>query len=170
MCVEPTEAPDGRRVSLRQYLTELTAGGIATIWVERAQRGLTRRQQRWYRGPILKALKERTGIDVLTLHLFCLGKFLDPPEFKQVAICDVRSGEVVEETTLSIPPSTTKLSTVAMAQFCDDIRQWAAQTLDLNIPDPDPNYRADVRKALARSAKSLDKMAPAHRVASSVAA
>lgn len=148
--MEPYEAPDGRRVSLRAYLADLTASGLVTIWVERERRSLTRRQQRWYRGPILDALRERTGEDKATLHLFCLGKFLDPPEFKQLTICDVQNGVVVEELTVSDPPSTTKLSTVQMAQFCDDIRQWAAENLRLVIADPDPRYRADVRKARKR--------------------
>jgi hypothetical protein len=149
--LEPYTAPDGRSVTLRDFLRQFRNKRL-TIWVEVERRSLTRRQQRWYRGPILKALRERTGEDTAMLHLFCLGKFLDPPEFKQLAICDVRNGLVVEELTVSDPPSTTKLSTVEMADFCDSIREWAAQVLDLSIPDPDPNYREDVRKARLRTA------------------
>ena len=56
-----------------------------------------------------------------------------------------RTARVVDEASVSEVPSTMTLTTIAMMPVCNDIRQWAAERLELVIADLDPNYHQEVR-------------------------
>ena len=96
-------------------------------------------------------LAELTGHDVDELHAYCSHKFLNPPERKQLVIVDV-DGVVVDEADVQLYPDRVRLlSTSQMADYCDDIRQWAAADLHLDIPDPDRRWKIN-RRAEAKAA------------------
>ena len=108
--------------------------GEVTITIERARATRSELQNRWYWGQILRLLSEHTGYTVDELHEYCKHKF----NAKTVCIQD-KDGVVVEEERVGI--STTKLNRITFGEYCEAIRQWAAQDLGVNIPDPDPNWR-----------------------------
>lgn len=86
-------------------------------------------QNSYYWSVIIPELKYRfrelgNDVDDNTVHEFLKLKF--NPE-KIVTL----EGEVIE-----VGGSTTDLNKSEFSDYCDRIRMWAAQTLDINIPDP----------------------------------
>jgi len=109
-----------------------------TVQRKRATRSLD--QNAWYFGQILRLLSEHTGYTVDELHDYCKVRF----NAKTVLITD-QDGVVKDET--RIGQTTTKLNRVTFGEYCEAIRQWAAQELGVVIPDPDPNWRDRERVA-----------------------
>jgi hypothetical protein len=92
-------------------------------------------QSRWYRGPVLNAISEKTGSTTAYLHEYF--KILFNPVERVVA--DPVTGEIVN---IHIEGgSTKKLPPKRFSEFCEQVRQWAAERLDLDIPDADPRKR-----------------------------
>jgi hypothetical protein len=108
--------------------------GEVTITVERKRATRSRIQNAWYWGQILRLLSDHTGYTVDELHDYCKQRF-NPT---RVLIHD-QDGAIVDES--RIGRSTTKLNRVTFGEYCEAIRQWAAQDLQVVIPDPDPNWR-----------------------------
>lgn len=121
------------RLAIKAAL-RLLAGDVARITIEKWRSTRSNQQNRWYWGVVLDALSEHTGYTPEECHDLCKRKFLP----KTLALSD-GNGVVVEE--LVIGGSTTKLNTQQMAQYCDDIRDWAASEFGLLIADPDPDWR-----------------------------
>jgi hypothetical protein len=103
--------------------------GEVLITVERARATRSHAQNAWYFGCILKALSDHTGYTVDELHEYCKQRF----NAKTVAFCD-HDGVIKDEQTIGL--STTKLNKITFGEYCEAIRQWAAQDLDVVIPDP----------------------------------
>ena len=101
------------------------------VQVEVTARRATRsvQQNRWYFGVILHTLSDHTGYTPDELHDVLKMKFLP----KRLAICD-GNGEVKGEYVLG--GSTRQMSTTDFATYCEDIRRWAAEDLDVYIPEP----------------------------------
>jgi hypothetical protein len=100
------------------------------ITIEPRKAARSQPQNRWYWGCIIDLLSEHTGYSPEELHELLKAKFLP----KKLAVCDgngVIRGEFV------IGGSTTKLNKNDFGEYCERIRQWAAETLDVVIPDPD---------------------------------
>lgn len=92
-------------------------------------------QSRWYRGPVLNAISEKTGSTPEYLHEYF--KILFNPV--ETSIVDPVTGELLN---VHIEGgSTRKLTAKAFSEFCEKVRQWAAERLDLDIPDADPRKR-----------------------------
>lgn len=98
------------------------------INVRRTVRSL--KQSAWYWGVIVEAISDHTGYTPDEVHEFLKAKFIP----KKLAVCD-GNGEVVDEYVLG--GSTRKMNTVQFGEYCESVRRWAAETLDVNIPDPE---------------------------------
>lgn len=99
------------------------------ITVERARATRSLAQNAWYWGCILKLLSDHTGYTVDELHEYCKQRF----NSKKVAFCD-EHGVVKDEETIGL--STTRLNKITFGEYCEAIRQWAAEDLHVYIPDP----------------------------------
>jgi hypothetical protein len=86
-------------------------------------------QNRWYWAVIVEAISEHTGYTADEVHEFLKAKFIP----KRLAVCD---GNGVIQEDLVIGGSTAKLNKLTFGEYCEAIRGWAAETLEINIPDP----------------------------------
>lgn len=134
------------------------------ITVSKHRNSKSRDQLAWYWGAILPALAERTGYTPEEMHAWCAYKFLNPPERKTLEIVD-QHGEIVEYADVQVVPDRVKLLTTSqMADYCEDIRLFAADRLQVFIEDPDKHWKRN-KADKARLAKSLEEMAPRHGAA-----
>jgi hypothetical protein len=83
----------------------------------------------YYWGVVLAALSEHTGYTVDELHDICKALFLP----KRLALNN-GNGEVVGEFVLG--GSTRTLNTNEFYEYVERVRQWASETLDCYVPDP----------------------------------
>jgi hypothetical protein len=110
----------------------------ADLLLVRREAVRSREQNAWYWGVILegihRAIRARSGYSRAELHEFFKARF----NAREVVIVDaagVICGEAI------IGASTRRLTRIAFSEYCEQIRQWAAETLDLDLPDPDPAWR-----------------------------
>lgn len=135
----------------RQHLASLKNTTVE-ILIRKARSRKSQEQLGWYFGCILAMLAELTGHTVDELHAYCTQKFLNPPERTNLVIVDV-DGVVVDEADVQLYPDRVHLlNTGQMADYCDDIRRWAASDLHLDIPDPDKRWRINQIRAKAMAA------------------
>jgi len=97
------------------------------ITVRRATRSI--QQNRWYWGVIVQLLSDHTGHTPDEIHDLLKAKFIP----KRLAVQD-GNGEVVDEYVLG--GSTRKMSTAEFGEYCEAIRAWAFEKLDVQIPGP----------------------------------
>lgn len=104
-----------------------------TVKRQRATRSTL--QNRYYWGVVIDALVRHCDHNYTPdeMHEICKAKFIP----KTLAVCD-GNGEVVCEYVFG--GSTRRLNTEQFGDYMETIRQWAAESLDLIIPDPDENY------------------------------
>ena len=100
---------------------------IVTVECRHATRSLAQNAYLW--GVCYALLAEHTGYTPDELHEWAKAKFLP----KHLAFAD-GNGEVIDE--LVIGGSTRKLNKIQFGEFIDAIRQFAAEHLDVVIPDP----------------------------------
>lgn len=91
------------------------------------------RQNRWYWGQILGLISEHTGYEPEELHEYFKSRFLP----KRIALAD-GNGEVVDDRVVG--GSSAKLDIEGFGEYCEAIRKFAAEELDVVIPDPDGGY------------------------------
>jgi hypothetical protein len=108
--------------------------GEVTITIEKKHAIRSQEASRYYFGVCLRLLSEHTGYSIDELHEWAKARFIP----KHVALLD-RNGSVVDD--LVIGGTTTRLNRVQFYEFVEALRQFAAEKLDLAIPDPDPHYR-----------------------------
>jgi len=99
-----------------------------TVKRQRATRSL--QQNAYYWGVVVAMLSEHTGYTPDEIHDFLKTKFIP----KRLAFQD-GNGVVVEE--LVLGGSTRSMNTIEFGEYMEDIRRWAAEELDVVIPDPD---------------------------------
>lgn len=97
------------------------------VTIRRASRSL--QANAWYWGCIVQLISEHTGYTPDEIHDLLKAKFIP----KRLALSD-GNGEIVDEFVLG--GSTRKLNTLEFSAYCESIREWAAQSLDVYIPDP----------------------------------
>jgi hypothetical protein len=94
----------------------------------RATRSLL--QNAYYWGVVVQLLSEHTGYTPDEIHEVLKAKFIP----KRLAVCD---GNGVIQDELVLGGSTREMNKVEFGEFMEAVRQWAAETLDVVIPDPD---------------------------------
>lgn len=101
---------------------------VITITPRKAARSLN--QNAWYWSQVVGLVAEHTGYTPDEIHEIYKAKFLP----RNVDFCD-QDGVVVAE--FVIGGTTTKLNKVEFGEYCERIREWAAEELGVVIPDPD---------------------------------
>jgi hypothetical protein len=110
-----------------KYLSNLQ--GEVNVIVEKQKRQRSLPQNNWYWGVAIKMIAEETGYTPQEIHSLLKTLFL-----KDLLIIN---GEPIE-----IVKSTTELDTKKFSQdYWQRIQVWAAETLNLNIPNPDEIYQ-----------------------------
>lgn len=107
-----------------------------TVTVEKRHATRSSQANRYYFGVCLKHISDYTGYTVDEVHDWAKARFIP----KHVAICD-KNGEIKDD--LVIGGTTRKLNSLQFYEYLEAIRKFAAEELDLNIPDPDPDWRED---------------------------
>ncbi len=101
-------------------------GKRVEVSVEKYTRRRSQDQNEWYWGVILKMISQETGQDAQSLHEAFKYKF----------------SEKITLNGLVIPQSTRTRDTMDFSAYCESIRQWAREFLNLDIPDPKPKTHA----------------------------
>ena len=117
-----------------EQIRGLKDGWDVDIEISRFRATRSQKQNAYYHGVVLQWLMDYTGIGADVLHDLMKVKFLSRTE-----VVLNRDGEIVDR--LIIGTSTRPLQTHEFAAYVDAIRQWAAEKLELYIPDPDPLWR-----------------------------
>lgn len=119
--------------AFKQAVARLDDRWQLVITVQRLRATRSPKANAYYWGVVIKCLSEQTGYHADELH--DLMKMLHLP--KSLAVCD-GNGEVTGEYVMG--GSTRKLTIEEFYTYVERVRQWAAETLDLAIPDPDPGW------------------------------
>jgi hypothetical protein len=122
------------RAQFDSAVSGLTDGWEVDILITRFRATRSAKQNAYYHGVVLQRLMDHTGIAADVLHDMMKVKFLSRTE----VVLD-ENGDVIDKFILG--RSTRPLKTDEFSAYVDDIRQWAAEKLGLNIPDPDPSWR-----------------------------
>jgi hypothetical protein len=104
--------------------------GEVLVRVERVHATRSKSQNAWYWGVIVELISEHTGYTPDEVHELLKAKFIP----KKLAVAK-DNGEIVGE--FVIGGSTRKLNKLTFGEYCEAIRRWAAQDLDIVIPDPE---------------------------------
>lgn len=101
------------------------------LWIALSKaRGVSDPLRRYYFGAVLETIQNHTGHGKDSLHEFFKRHFL---------------GTVVDDHGIEIVPSVfsekSELSHEERVQFVDDVRLFAADKIDIFVPDPDPQWR-----------------------------
>jgi hypothetical protein len=106
-----------------------------TVRVERLKATRSQQANRYYWGVVVHYLSEHTGYGPDEMHDVLKALFIP----KAMAILD-GNGEVKGEVVLG--GSTRQLKTDEFMDYCARIQRWAAETLNVYIPDPNEITRA----------------------------
>ena len=104
--------------------------GEYVVRIERKHAHRSQQQNRFWWGVCVDLVSEHTGYSPDEVHELAKQMFLP----KKLAVAD-GNGEGVGEFVLG--GSTAKLNTLEFGEFIERFRQWAAETLDVVIPDPE---------------------------------
>jgi hypothetical protein len=102
-----------------------------SIIIEKKHATRSLAQNAYYWGGVVGSIAEYTGYTPEEVHEYLKAKFLP----KTLAFAGA-GGEVVDE--FVIGGSTAKLNKLEFGEFIERVRQWAAETLSLDIKDPLP--------------------------------
>ena len=100
------------------------------IAIKRVRATRSIQQNRWYWGCLVQLVADHTGYSPEEIHDIYKAKFIP----KHVSLAD-GNGEVVAE--FVIGGSTRKLDKGQFAEYCEAIRAWASDELNVTIPDPE---------------------------------
>jgi hypothetical protein len=117
---------------------ELRDGWEVELSVKRLRATRSLEQNAYYWGVVVQLLSEHTGYTPDEIHDLLKAKFIP----KRLAVCD-GNGVITDEIVLG--GSTRQMNKVEFGEYMDAIRQWAAETLDVAIPDPDREAVVDTR-------------------------
>lgn len=103
--------------------------GEVSIRVEKRHATRSLNQNAWYWSQVVGLVAEHTGYTADEVHEFYKAKFLPRTMNFQNG-----NGEVVAE--FITGGTTTHLNKIEFGEYCEQIREWAASTLDVVIPNP----------------------------------
>lgn len=104
------------------------------VIIQRLRKTRSNQQNRYWHGVVIKMLQdgfEDLGhkLDHDEVHDFVKHKFC------RTELVNEETGEILETV-----KGTSKMTTTEMMDLIDTIQQWATIYMNINIPDPDPNY------------------------------
>ena len=117
------------RRAFDQAISQFRDGAEVEIEVTIRRTTRSQQQNRFYWGVLVHLLSEHTGYTPDEVHEFLKMKFIP----KRLALSD-HNGEITDE--FVIGGSTRKMNTVQFGEFMDECRRFAAEALDVYIPDP----------------------------------
>lgn len=103
--------------------------GRYTVLIEKETHSRSLKQNAYFHGVIVQAVSDHTGYEFDEAKEL-LKRFCNP---KTLEVVNKESGGVDE---VIIGGSTASLSVEDFAAFCSRCQRWAAETLDIYIPDP----------------------------------
>lgn len=104
--------------------------GAVQVTVERKFANRSTRQNSWYWSAVVGLVADHTGYTPDEIHEIYKAKFIP----KHVSLAD-GNGEIRGEFVLG--GSTAQMDTVQFSDYCERIREWAADELGVVIPDPE---------------------------------
>lgn len=113
-----------------EQVAQLREGWELEVTVRRLQATRSHAQNSFYWAVVVQTLSEATGFSLDEMHEWLKMKFIP----KRLAVCD-GNGTVCDEFVLG--GSTRLMDVTAFGEYIEAIVQWAAETLDLVIDDPD---------------------------------
>lgn len=111
-------------------IAEMRDGWELELAIRRRRATRSLLQNAYYWGVVIELLSDHTGYTPDEMHEFCKATFLP----KRLAVAD-GNGEIVGE--LVLGGSTRGMNKLEFGEYMERIRQWAADMLDVLIPDPD---------------------------------
>lgn len=121
-------------------IAQLREGWELEVTVKRQRATRSQLQNRYYWGVVIALLSEHTGYTPDEVHDCMKMQFIP----KRMAVADgngVIHGEYV------LGGSTREMNTIDFGDYMESIREWAAETLDVVIPDPDQDAAVTHDKA-----------------------
>lgn len=103
--------------------------GELRISITRAHATRSLNQNAWYWACVVGLVAEHTGYTPDEIHEIYKAKFIP----KRLALAN-GNGEITGE--FVIGGTTTQLNKLEFGEFCESIREWAADELGVVIPDP----------------------------------
>lgn len=103
--------------------------GDVLVRIERKRAARSQQQNRYWWGVCVQLVSDHTGYSPEEIHEIAKQMFLP----KRLAVAD-GNGEICGE--YVIGGSSAKLDTAGFTEFVERYRQWAAETLGVEIPDP----------------------------------
>jgi len=122
-----------RQAWLKDRIAHMKDGEV-TVTVARKHATRSGDQNAYWWGVCVHLVSEHTGYDPDEVHQLAKQMFLP----KALAVPN-GNGEIVGE--YVIGGTTTTLTKIEFGEFVERFRRWAAETLDVNIPDPDVDWR-----------------------------
>ena len=124
------------RCDLRAFLSHMSGlKGDYVISIEKDAKNRSNRQNRWLWGCIYPMILD--GMN-------CIGwEFTNTEEVHAVMGSMFLGKDVVNKNTAEVvhlSRSTRELTTEEMSVYCETLRDFAREYLDVEIPDPDPEY------------------------------
>ena len=117
------EIPKAARQAIQRELLAY-AGKRIRIIIEKYTKKRSNEQNAYYFGVIVKMISQHTGYTDKEVHRLLAESFLGTKE--------VKIGDLVSKQ----PISTTTCSTSDFMAYMADIQQWAAENINLYLPDP----------------------------------
>ena len=99
------------------------------VAITKARATRSNQQNRWYWGYVVGLVAEHTGYTPDEIHEIYKAKFIP----KTLALAN-GNGEIVGECVIG--GTTTRLDKLQFSEYCEAIREWAADALGVVIPDP----------------------------------
>lgn len=116
------------RRAFDQQIAQMREGWSVEVAITRLRAARSLEQNRYLWGVVYQTLADYTGYTPEEIHDVCKAKFIP----KRVALAN-GNGEVVGEFVLG--GSTRKLKKDECTEYIENIRRWAAESLDCYIPD-----------------------------------
>lgn len=118
------------RETFDEAIRRLDDRWMLEVTVKRLRASRSQRQNRYWWGVCVALVSEHTGYTPEEIHEIAKQMFLP----RKLAVCD-GNGEVKGEFVMG--GSTRTLNTAEFSEFVERFKQWAAETLDVAIPDAD---------------------------------
>lgn len=118
------------RAAFNSAISGLKDGWEVELQVTRLQATRSQQQNRYFWGVVIKAISDYTGYGPDETHELLKQMFIP----KELAILK-GNGDVIDRFVMG--GSTRSMDTVEFGHYMERIKEWAAQELDIYIPDAD---------------------------------